>query len=114
LDVEAETPSMVRLIRKAQRTDAYCQAVFEALQPSHGQDNPPHPQRKSRRRVFAAAENTLVWALNAEGDLTYDGRLYVPAQLALRQELLRLFHDCPTAGHWGVARTKELLQRHFN
>ncbi|KFZ04506.1 hypothetical protein V502_10100, partial [Pseudogymnoascus sp. VKM F-4520 (FW-2644)] len=113
LDMGAAAPSMIKLIREAQRIDAYCQAVFEALQPSQGQDNPPHPQRQSRG-VFAAAENTLLWALNAEGDLTYGGQLYVPAQLALRQELLRRFHDCPTAGHWGVARTKELLQRHFN
>ena len=31
LDVEAEAPSMVRLIREAQRTDTYCQEVVEAL-----------------------------------------------------------------------------------
>jgi len=41
------------------------------------------------------------------------GRVIVPEQTTLRAELLRLFHDCPSAGHWGEARTKELLQRSF-
>jgi hypothetical protein len=30
------------------------------------------------------------------------------------QELIRLHHDCPSTGHWGVRKTLDLLQRHFD
>ena len=37
----------------------------------------------------------------------------VPAQKALIQELLYLYHDDQFAGHWGIDKTKELLERKF-
>ena len=37
----------------------------------------------------------------------------IPEVLALREQLMRLFHDCPTAGHWGVKKMLELISRHF-
>ena len=40
-----------------------------------------------------------------------EGRLYVPQ--ALRVEVLQSRHDDPTAGHYGVARTRELVTRSF-
>jgi hypothetical protein len=48
------------------------------------------------------------------GLLNYKRRLYVPAQHAIRAELLKLCHDDPFAGHYGAARTAELLKRHFH
>ena len=53
-----------------------------------------------------------------EGDTLYanaNGTLkrYVPADNKLRSRILREFHDAPTAGHPGVARTLELVARHY-
>jgi len=54
------------------------------------------------------------WSLDPEDTVYWKGRLYVPEQEAIRAELLRLYHDDPLAGHFGVARTKELLKRKFH
>lgn len=39
-------------------------------------------------------------------------RVYVPA--GLRDQIMRNFHSPPAAGHWGVAKTLDLLTRSFN
>ena len=43
--------------------------------------------------------------------LRYRGAVYVPE--AVRQELLKLNHDDPLAGHFGVSKTLELLRRKY-
>jgi transposase InsO family protein len=40
-------------------------------------------------------------------------RVFVPQQEAIRNQLLELYHDCPSGGHWGRDKTLELIQRHF-
>jgi hypothetical protein len=45
--------------------------------------------------------------------LKYQNRVVVPAQKALTQELLYLYHDDQFGGHWGIGKTKELLERKF-
>ena len=48
------------------------------------------------------------------GILYHGGRVVVPpsaTDLILR--ILRTYHDSPMAGHYGVRRTQELVQRHF-
>ena len=39
--------------------------------------------------------------------------MYVPPDPKLKKELLRQYHDAPTAGHMGAKRTLKLLQRHY-
>ena len=42
------------------------------------------------------------------------GRVVIPPSAAsLILNILRLYHDSPMAGHYGVRRTQELVQRHF-
>ena len=49
---------------------------------------------------------------SAEGDLRTCKQLVLPQQC--RQQVLRLAHDVPMAGHMGIARTKErILQRYY-
>ena len=48
-----------------------------------------------------------------QGLLCYKGRAVVPAQKALIQELLYLYHNDQFAGHWGINKTKELLEWKF-
>jgi len=47
------------------------------------------------------------------GALTYEGRIYVPADASLRNKVISLFHDNPESGHFGALRTAELVSRDF-
>jgi len=47
------------------------------------------------------------------GALTYEGRIYVPADNALRSQVISLFHDNPESGHFGALRTAEPVSRDF-
>jgi hypothetical protein len=40
-------------------------------------------------------------------------KVCVPQQRSLINELMSIYHDCPQAGHWGMMKTLELLQRKF-
>ena len=40
-------------------------------------------------------------------------RLYVPNDSTLKMQVLRECHDTPTSGHLGVAKTIDLVKRHF-
>ena len=53
------------------------------------------------------------YELSQDGLLRYKDMVVIPQQKALTQELLYLYHDYQFAGHWGVEKTKELLQRKF-
>jgi RNase H-like domain found in reverse transcriptase/Integrase zinc binding domain len=58
-------------------------------------DNPPKP-----------------WSWQ-DGLLLHDGLVYVPHDDALRVELMQMHHNDPLAGHYGVAKTLELLLRNY-
>jgi hypothetical protein len=47
------------------------------------------------------------------GALTYEGRIYVPADASLRNKVISLFHDNPESGHFGALRTAELVSIDF-
>ena len=48
------------------------------------------------------------------GILYHGGRVVVPPFAAdLILKILQTYHDSPMAGHYGVRRTQELVQRHF-
>ena len=47
------------------------------------------------------------------GALTYEGRIYVPADDVLRSQVISLFHDYPECGHFGALRTADLVSRDF-
>ena len=53
------------------------------------------------------------YTLDQRGLLCFKGRAVVPIQKSLIQELLYLYHDDQLAGHWGIDKTTELLQRKF-
>ena len=48
-----------------------------------------------------------------EGILHFDGKLYVPPEGGARAEVLWSNHDDPLAGHFGYARTLELIWRKY-
>lgn len=49
--------------------------------------------------------------LEDEGYYTMNGLIVVPKEL--QREVLRLHHDTPTSGHFGVAKTMDMVGRHF-
>jgi hypothetical protein len=50
------------------------------------------------------------WSVQ-DGLVFYSGRLYVPNDLALRRDMVRIHHDLPSAGHPGRLKTLDLIQR---
>ncbi|SJL14660.1 uncharacterized protein ARMOST_18125 [Armillaria ostoyae] len=48
-----------------------------------------------------------------DGILYYDNRVYVPRHSSLRGEIISQSHDHIMAGHPGIAKTKELVQREY-
>ena len=83
-----------QLVAVAQKEDPFCQRVDKDL--SKGDSTRSHYDRTS------------------DGILLYKGRMVVPNQRSLVHELIGLHHDEQSAGHWGVQKTKELLQRKFS
>jgi hypothetical protein len=49
--------------------------------------------------------------MDNSGLLRYESRVVVPEDPALRGEVMKLHHDDPLAGHYGVEKTLELLRR---
>lgn len=47
-----------------------------------------------------------------EGILWFQDRIFVPSAFCIR--IMQLFHDAPTAGHPGIARTLALITRSFS
>ena len=47
------------------------------------------------------------------GLLYREGLLYIPHDQQLRAQILRSEHDEPTAGHWGIDKTEELVKRNY-
>ena len=56
---------------------------------------------------------SAIWSVDAQGLLRYKDRVWIPAEATVKAEILRHFHDDPLAGHFGVNRTEELIQRQF-
>jgi len=50
---------------------------------------------------------------NQHGLLLFKSYIYVPRDKRLQLRLLQQFHDAPAAGHFGFAKTYELLTRKF-
>src|SRR5437773_4389669 len=103
-----ESRELCALIRRLQELDPVCKQVRRGLElPPGGQLTDP-----SHHDLIDVAARAK-WSLMAvePGLLCRSGLVYVPPQESVRAELLRLFHDCPSAGHWGVQMILGHLQR---
>ena len=80
-------------IRQATSTDPYAQSIIHKL---NSNTNFSDQDRFSTH----------------DGCLFYDGLLYVPSK-ELQLDILRIRHDAPTAGHFGVAKTLDLIKRDY-
>ena len=62
-----------------------------------------NPHRSSRLRHFQLQDDILL----------YKNLVYVPHHLPLQLQILKTYHDSPASGHFGQAKTLELIQRDF-
>lgn len=85
-------PFMV-LLKEAQSRDETCR----------------HHSTQAKR----SQKGTPIWTLSEDGVLLHRSRIVVPNDQAMRQEVLRLHHDDPLAGHFGVNKTADLIRRTY-
>lgn len=79
------------------------------------QEADPETQRiKSETLQNRQTRLQSAWTVHRDGTVRFRDRLYIPGSEGLRQELLHLYHDGTDAGHFGVGRTTELLQRKYH
>ena len=57
------------------------------------------------------ADGKEIWSMDSSGLVRFGLRAVMPEDLALRGEVMKLHHDDPLAGHYGVEKTLELLRR---
>jgi RNase H-like domain found in reverse transcriptase/Reverse transcriptase (RNA-dependent DNA polymerase)/Integrase zinc binding domain/Chromo (CHRromatin Organisation MOdifier) domain/Integrase core domain len=87
------TNDLKKLIAAVQATDPFSQRLI--------------------KEVREVGNTRTQFTLSLEGLLLWKERIFVPQQRSLISELLNIYHDNPQAGHWGVEKTLELLQRKF-
>jgi hypothetical protein len=100
------TPSMsiVELIRDAQELDPQCRRMIGRL----------HDRARYGPSLALVPQSLLQhYSVVEGGPLLYAGRILVPKQESIRDQLLQTYHDCPTGGHWGRDKTLELIRRRF-
>ncbi|GAA6045803.1 hypothetical protein JCM8097_009540, partial [Rhodosporidiobolus ruineniae] len=59
------------------------------------------------------ADHDPRWALDSQGLLRWDNKVYVPDVDHLRRLALQHAHDTPSAGHLGVEKTLERVRRQY-
>ncbi|TAQ83095.1 hypothetical protein B7494_g8581 [Chlorociboria aeruginascens] len=83
---------LVKLLAQGQELDPICQQAHKIMNETQGSKD---------------------WSLGRNGLVHFKTLIYVPQQETLRCHIMELFHDCPSAGHWGRDKTTDLIQRHF-
>jgi len=90
--VDETAEGLLNLILKSQGTDPLCTRLKKELDTDSG------------RKGYSISQGGLLY---------YKGRIVVPLQKSLLQELLYIYHDDQFSGHWGIDKTKELIERKF-
>lgn len=81
-----------------------------------GEDLLDRVKRSGRNKdlaVIKALENNEPDWKEEGGIVTWKGRIYVPKNKRLREEIIQRNHDGPIAGHPGQFKTQELITRDF-
>jgi hypothetical protein len=95
-------------ILQAQSRDAYASRIRDSLLSEGGKKESEHTVDDDE----AEGDRSDRW--RADGGLLRRGEaIYVPPDAALRQEILRVHHDDPWAGHFGQKKTLDLVRRKF-
>src|SRR5438045_5499219 len=101
LTMTKEKSSILDLIQNAQELDPQCRRISSQL------------------RNLALEDPSLALApqqlqcYSKDGLIQDVGRVLVPPQEAIQNQLLEVYHNCPSGGHWGRDKTLGLIQCHF-
>lgn len=99
LDPPEESRTLVDIIRMLQGQDVFCSSKKWKEFPDH---------------KILIGDHKGKWSEDHAGLVRREGCVYVPRNIATRQEILRLNHDNPwQGGHFGVTRTLETLSMHY-
>src|SRR5262249_22441727 len=98
--VDNSKPQLFRDIRSAQLQDPTLQPLLPFL---HDPDIPRDISIQKKLAGFGFRDDLVL----------FNGLVYVPDDDAIKLEILRQRHDSPTAGHFGQAKTFELITRDF-
>ena len=94
---DAESSTLHTIILALQQADAFVtEKKYVTLQ--------------NRSRKAGSAD---MWSMRDDGSLRYGDALYVPNDAAIRAEIITVHHDNELAGHFGLARTRELIARKY-
>ena len=68
---------------------------------------------KSRTIQEKGAGATGSWALASDGLLRRRGKAYVPPDMAIRAEIMKICYDDPLSGHFSQRKTLTLVRRRY-
>ena len=68
---------------------------------------------KAPTEMTTGLENWKVEDYNGRNILFFKGKNYIPRNMELRREIVRMFHDHETAGHPGEIGTYNAVQQHY-
>jgi len=93
--IEGHEESILTKIRKSKDLDESIVKAVEEL-------------KKSSTKQLRSEE----WS-EEQGLVLFRGKVYVPKNIKLRLEIIKLHHDTPVAGHSGQWKTLELVTRNY-
>jgi transposase InsO family protein len=96
--------SLKKLLKDAQELDPLCRRLASQLRDRAQYD---------ASLALLAGPRPQQYSVDEDGLLRCEERVLVPAQEALRHQLLETYHDCGSAGHWGRDKTLDLLRRRY-
>ena len=91
-----------RKIRQGLLRDPISQEILEYLATDPKDRSPAHPPAPGIQSYS-----------QQDGFLLFKNLIYIPNDDSIKLQLLRLHHDSPVAGHYGMAKTFELLSRNY-
>ena len=68
---------------------------------------------KDRVVLKALAEGQEDWEDTDDGLISYQGRIYIPRDSKLREDIIHAHHDSRIEGHPGQYKTQELINRNY-
>jgi hypothetical protein len=105
--------SLARVLVSSEPASVESEALIDVLlqlqqRDAFAQQRVADSKRATRTR---SSRDAPVWRIDDKEVLRYNGRIYVPEEPAIRQEILSQNHDTRMAGHFGARRTLELISR---
>ena len=86
--------------------------IIEKIKKARGKDKEVVRIMEEMKKANVKELRGEEWTI--EGDLVIkEGKIYVPKDMELRAEVIRLHHNVPAAGHGGRWKTVELVTRNY-